>query len=412
MTLATLAAPARAADNVVQLDVAAGDHDRSRTPVSVEIPESLRAAPRVALFREDTGAEVNLQQLPRDPSRGMFILDEPLPAGASRRYRLQVGSLAQITRPSPVARVHADRVLTVAVNGKHVLQYNLTTVDPPAGMDPVYRRSGHIHPIWTPAGKIVTDEFPVDHPHQHGLFAAWVATTFEGRHVDFWNQGGKTGTVEHASLDAATSGDVFAEFTATLRHVDLSAPDGPKAALNETWTVRVYANAPNASDPDASSVRVAAARIFLFDIESRQTCAGDSPLTLNEYHYGGMAFRGAADWFKQPEHDFLTSEGKTRVDGNHTRPNWVCEHGLVGGSPCCVVVMSHPSNVRSPQPVRLHPDKPYFVFTPPVLGEFQIRPGEEYVARYRYVVHDGPVDTELYERLWRDYAEPPTVEVK
>ena len=397
ITPSTLAAPAPAADTIVQLDVVAGEHDRARTPVNIVIPESLRAALRVALFRDDTGAEVPLQRLPQDPSHGVFILDEPLPAGASRRYRLQVGSLARITRPSPVARVDADRTLTVAVNGKNVLQYNLTTVDPPAGMDPAYRRSGHIHPIWTPGGKVVTDEFPADHPHQHGLFAAWVNTTFEGRHVDFWNQGGKTGTVEHASLEATTSGDVFAEFTATLRHVDLSAPDAPKAALKETWTARVYAG-----DPDA----------FVFDIESRQTCAGDSPLTLNEYHYGGMAFRGAADWFKQPEHDFLTSEGKTRADGNQSRPNWVCEHGLVDGSPCCVTVMSHPSNFRSPQPVRLHPDKPYFVFTPPVLGEFQIKPGEAYVSRYRYVVHDGPVDTKLYERLWRDYAEPPAVTMK
>jgi hypothetical protein len=56
--------------------------------------------------------------------------------------------------------------------------------------------------------------------------------------------------------------------------------------------------------------------------------------------------------------------------------------------------------------VRLHPDKPYFVFTPSVLGAFEIKPGDEYVSRYRYVVHDGPPDAQLYDRIWTDYAEP------
>lgn len=291
-------------------------------------------------------------------------------------------------RPLDIRR--DERAVTIVVNGREALRYNLAVVEPPAGVDPVFRRSGHIHPIWTPGGKIVTDEFPADHPHQHGLFAAWVNTTFEGRHVDFWNQGGKTGTVEHVSLDDVAETDAYAEFTATLRHLDLSAPDGAQPALIEVWRVRAYA-----ADPD---------KPLVFDLESRQRCAGESPLTLNEYHYGGMAFRGAAEWFRQKEHDFLTSEGKTRADGNHSRPNWVCAFGLVGGQPCAVAVLCHPDNFRSPQPVRLHPDKPYFVFTPPVLGEFQIRPGEEYVSRYRCVVHDGPPDRERYDAQWREYA--------
>lgn len=283
-----------------------------------------------------------------------------------------------------------ERGVTVVRNGRDALRYNLVVVEPPAGLDPVFRRSGHIHPVWTPGGRVVTDEFPADHPHQHGLFAAWVDTTFEGRHVDFWNQGGKTGTVEHVSLDDVTETDGYAEFIASLRHLDLSAPDGPTPALIEVWRVRAYA---------AESEKP-----LVFDLESRQRCAGDSPLTLNEYHYGGMAFRGAGEWFRQKEHDFLTSEGKTRTNGNHSRPNWVCAHGLVGGTPCSVAVLCHPDNFRSPQPVRLHPDKPYFVFTPCVLGDFQISPGDEYVSRFRYVVHDGPPDRELYDVQWREYA--------
>ena len=306
--------------------------------------------------------------------------------------------------PSPsVTGVETDRGVRFERGGLPVLQYNTAVVEPPEGVDAKFRRSGHVHPVWTPAGRVVTEEFPADHLHQHGIFGAWVNTTFEGRPVDFWNQGGGTGTVEHVSVGSTQSGDDFAEMTARLRHVDLSAPDGLRAVLNETSTIRVYGGSDQPGDGEA------AAAYFLFDIESRQTCAGESPLTINEYHYGGMAWRGPAAWLGADACGFLTSEGKTRADGNHTRPNWVCVHGELDGGECSLAILCHPDNFRAPQPVRLHPDKPYFVFTPPALGAFEIAPGDELRNRYRYIVHDGPADAALYDRLWREYSEPPTV---
>jgi hypothetical protein len=133
-------------------------------------------------------------------------------------------------------------------------------------------------------------------------------------------------------------------------------------------------------------------------------------LIVHEYHYGGMAARGARGWNGQPEHDFLTSEGFARKEGNHTRPNWVEMHGLVEGKPCGLAVFSHPANFRNPQPVRLHPQMPYFVFSPCVLGEFEIRPGVPYAARYLYFAHDGPPDGAVLKAIWQNYAEPPRVE--
>ena len=78
---------------------------------------------------------------------------------------------------------------------------------------------------------------------------------------------------------------------------------------------------------------------------------------------------------------------------------------------CGVTVLDHPGNFRFPQPVRLHPNKPYFCFAPMVLGEFEISPGHPYTSRYRLYVHDGPPDAADIERLWNDYAAPPVVRV-
>lgn len=72
-----------------------------------------------------------------------------------------------------------------------------------------------------------------------------------------------------------------------------------------------------------------------------------------------------------------------------------------------VAIFCSPNNFRAPQPVRLHPKKPYFCFAPMVLGPFAIAREKPLVSRYRFVVHSGPLDLELAGRVWRDFKDPP-----
>jgi len=370
-----------------RVEVSAGDHDREDCPVVVRIPEGINSDR--ALHLRVTGSDVSLPIQRDGDGRFLFLLEAPLSKGTTRRYELSRGTKEPMVPPRAVARPDGD-LIRVEAQGRPVLSYHVGVAEPPSGTNPLYRRSGHIHPVLTPGGRLVTDEFPADHLHQHALFSAWVRTRFEGRQVDFWNQLGGTGAVRHGTIRHVVSGPVFAEFQAELEHVDLSAPDGPRVALRETWTVRVYATQSG----------------HLFDIESRQQTAGESRLLIEEYHYGGMAARGAAEWTAKSGADFLTSEGKTRSEGNHTRPNWVALHGPVAGEACGFAVFCSPENFRSPQPVRLHPSMPYFVFSPCVLGEFAIEPGQVYVSRYRYFVFDGLPDVSRLNAVWQDFAEP------
>jgi hypothetical protein len=62
--------------------------------------------------------------------------------------------------------------------------------------------------------------------------------------------------------------------------------------------------------------------------------------------------------------------------------------------------------------MRLHPTEPFFNFAPQQAGDMEIKPGEKYVSRYRFVVHDGPADRAELDRLWNDYAHPPIVTVR
>ena len=77
-----------------------------------------------------------------------------------------------------------------------------------------------------------------------------------------------------------------------------------------------------------------------------------------------------------------------------------------------VAILCHPDNFRFPQPMRLHPDEPFFCYAPSQLGDWAIEPGKPYVARYRFVVSEGPADKAEIERLWNDYANPPKVTVE
>ena len=414
LTQATAAAPPL----IVEVD--AGIHDRTASPVNITLPAEYQKTPGFELTRLDDKVMIPVQRTPHRLNVRLFwILQKPLAAGQVRRYRLQ--PLKQ-TAPTPAPQVTCelkDKQLVVKVGSSPVLQYNHATLEAPASLDAKYRRSGHIHPIYNPAGKSLTDDFPPDHAHQHGLFFPWVRTTHGEHEVDFWNQMGETGHIEHTKfVNKGISGNVFGQFSVQLTHRDITSKEQPVDVLRETRVIRVF----NLRD------------YFLFDVDSYQNCVSENPLLIQQYHYGGLAIRGNRQWFKEDTatrvreflktkpaadqvssfpvpRDYLTSEGKTWANGNQTRARWVEMHGKIDGEPAGITLMCHPNNFRAPQPVRLHPHKPYFCFAPMQLGDFEITPGRTFASRYRFYAHNGPVNATTSERLWKDYAEPARVRI-
>ena len=262
-----------------------------------------------------------------------------------------------------------------------VMTYNADYIESPDADQPYYGRSGFIHPVYTPSGRIVTEGFPADHLHQHGLMFAWTRTSVEGRKVDFWNSKKQAGLIEHVETKSADDRGIVVR----LRHVDRTASK-PTTVLEEGWNLKIVPH-------DSMNV---------FDLESVQMCVIDTPLSINEYHYGAMCIRGPSAWLEDAT--MLTSEGIGRPDGNHTRPNWVALSGKVDGHTCGIAAIGHPGNFRAPQPVRLHPNKPYFCFAPMVLGSFQIEPSKPYRSRFRFAAFDGMPNADQLNELWRDFA--------
>ncbi|MTB53721.1 PmoA family protein [Lewinella sp. W8] len=293
--------------------------------------------------------------------------------------------------PSPATAPETDTAIIIdedAVsfrrNDGEVLRYHLTP-RLPDGLPDHYARSGFVHPLSSPAGKVVTDDFPVAYAHQHGLFNAWTNTTFRDSFVDFWNQHHLLGTVAHHRLTDTLREDGFVGFSSELHH--LSRVYGK--VLEESWTARLHPRTD----------------VHVIDFRSRQSNVTEDTLHLNEYHYGGFGIRGSKHWNPSDSlhfsghPTFLTSEGLGREAANHSRPAWTAMYGDVAGSVAGVAIFPHPDNYRYPQPVRVHPGIPYFVVSPVVLGAFTLPPGASYLSRFRVVVFDGEPDVELFEEL-------------
>lgn len=389
LSLLTIFSSTVQAQKQYEIQVSAGAFDRSETIVSFYFPNSVE--PGVYQLESRSGEHPILQV--NESNRGWFILDK-MAAGESRKYELTanpINSENQVTN-----RIDSTQI-TFLSDGRKVLSY-YHGENNPRELDERYKRGGYIHPVYSPNGVILTAHLNPLHPHQSGIWSAWTKTEFEGRTPDFWNIHNNTGRVDQAdTLQESWEGPVHAGFHNRHFFKDLSAPD-PVIAVNEEWNVYVY------RAPEKHSYQI-------FDIVSTQSVNTGKPLILPEYHYGGIGFRGNREWDNQENVTFLTSEGLGR-DGNTTRPKWTHIGGVVDGDLAGITVMDHPENFRYPQPVRIHPEEPYFVYAPMQLGEMRIEPGSPYITRYRYVTYDGEPDPEDLNRFWNDYAYPPGVTVE
>ena len=135
-----------------------------------------------------------------------------------------------------------DGKVLITSNGNNVIQYNYAINYPPAGVDTAFKRSGFIHPLWSPSGNILTRINAPDHYHHMGLWNPWTHVLFQGKEVDFWNIGDKKGTVRFSNIISTDNGDIYAGFKALQQHVALNIPaaGSETIALNEVWDVRVY----------------------------------------------------------------------------------------------------------------------------------------------------------------------------
>lgn len=293
---------------------------------------------------------------------------------------------------------NTESCITVRSHGKTILCYNKISPDLPDKIDPIYKRSGFLHPVMTPNGKTVTAAFPFDHPHQQGIFSAWVSTTWNGHSVDFWNLAKGTGRVLHQRVHR-----IFAEENRVGFAVDLvHRIEKPYVVdiLKERWTITV-----NETENGVHS----------FDLHSKQSLLTKKPLNIRKFHYGGFAVRGPVRWLKTPTRSSddslsqatgckITNEhGHDRITGNHQQSRWVSMSGLLDGKAASITMMRDPLKPATTGAARLHPSKPYFCFAPCIEADFQITQSDPLESYFRFLITDSPPTANWITNAWENW---------
>ena len=307
-----------------------------------------------------------------------------------------------LTGQAPAADIQVEKsgsVLHFTTGGKAICDYQMDPGDVPEGTAPIFKHGAHLHPVFSPGGKLVTGNHQPDHPWQRGIWIAWTKTEFGDSHPDFWNMGktdAKNGDslpaeVRFVELDKSWSGPENAGFISQHEFLDHSHAPGQKV-LNETWEVAV------------SQQTLDGVLANVIDLASTQTCATDKPLKLPKYHYGGLGVRGNPQWNPVDAVTMLTSEGHDRKSGDNTKAKWVRLDGAVDGTPAGIVVLIHPGNFRFPQPLRLNPKNPQLCVAPSQDGDWSIEPGKPLVSKYRFLIVDGVPETKWIDAQWTAYS--------
>lgn len=395
--------------NLAEITVDAGAYERNNTPVSASLdgldyPLNSRSFVLVETTN-GTRRRIPCQLEAGNSMRLWWILDGQTPKNTQRTFELQ--AIGEPKKSTVSTTYEENRQSLVLKKGElPVLSYRHAMYPAPEGVDDHFSRNAFIHPLYSPAGNILTRVQPPDHHHHYGIWNPWTKTHFDGRAIDFWNLGKEEGTVRFDGFVSREYGPVYSGFEALQKHVDLKEDT---TAMNELWDVRVW------------NTNIKGKEVFLWDMTTTLNCATDKPVVLEKYRYGGgIGFRASADWHTENTR-VLTSEGKNRERADGTRARWcVTWSDVKGKKPSGILFMSNPTNHQYPEPMRVWPPNMmggkgnfFFEFSPIRHASWTLEPGKKYTLQYRMMVFDGDfLSAEEAEEVWNDFAHPPQVMVK
>jgi hypothetical protein len=339
-------------------------------------------------------------------ARLWFLLEGFSKKNSTRKFVIKLSNKNMTEKPdNQILISKSDGNLTLYSNKNPILSYRFETMYPPVGVDPLFKRSGFIHPLWSPGGEILTRVQAPDHYHHYGIWGPWTLTHIEDREVDFWNLNKGEGTVKFAGFLSETTASVFSGFKALQQHIDFGAKEEDWIAMNEILDVRVWNS--------GNGVRI-------IDYTTSVNTPLENGIVLDAYRYGGgIGFRATEKWTKD-NCTVLTSEGKTRIDADGSNARWCIVEGESGVQEgrSGILFLSHPSNRAHPEPMRVWPldgnggrGDMFFEFTPIRHTSWELQKGNNYVLKYRMIVFDGEIDKNTAEMYWNSFSGAPEIEI-
>jgi len=376
----------------------------SVTPVAVSLDRlqlNLDSG-RVALFETGPKGETEVPcQLEKGVVPLLWYLFDP--SGGEKKYVLRKVWNTGTSKPG-LTLVTSEQATTILHNGIPVVSYNHAVVYPPEGVDGKFKRSGYIHPLYSPGGEVLTRIQAPDHYHHYGIWNPWTKTTIDGREIDFWNLIKGEGTVQFSGYLDKEAGAVYAGFRVHQEHLFFQEHNRDKIALNEVWDVRVW--------------NVKQEKVTVLDLTTTLNTPLASGIMLEAYRYGGgIGYRATEKWTRE-NCTVLTSEGKSRAEADGTNARWCLVEGesSVPEGRSGILFLSHPSNRKHPEPMRVWPPDAnngrgdlFFEFCPIRHEGWKLEPLNKYLLRYRMIIFDGKMSPQEAESWWKGFAVAPKV---
>lgn len=194
-----------------------------------------------------------------------------------------------------VDAVFADDAVTLTEAGKTVLVYRTKPLD--AAAEP--GRSNYVSPLYAPDGTALTEDRPGDHPHQRGVWWAWMKVQTDGKTVaDGWYMKGLSYFVREKKF----LGDAEGGGTLTVE-VDWMVNSGPELAYVARETTRVTVRPAKAGVRRVEFDTTIASRVDALGLGGSEDDRG----------FGGFSIR-----LVDPENLTFSSGGKTIVPNGAT----------------------------------------------------------------------------------------------
>jgi hypothetical protein len=393
------------ATRILTLNVQSGDYDRIDCVVSADVsalnPSETSGITLYELINGERKEVASQLALEKGENPVLYwVLDGQTLAGTTRTY---IAERTDVQATALFMDVEdTQKTLILKKGGKPVLQYYYTHLDPPEGVDAAFGRTGgFIHPAYSPAGNILTNLQPADHRHHFGIWNPWTHVVYDGKLYDLWNIGDKSGTVRARSVENTYKGTVFSGYTALLDHY-VFMPEKEKVVMNEYWKVKTW----NVNDG------------FLWDFESHLLPSTSLPVLLQAYRYAGFGYRATPEWTKE-NCEMYTSEGKSRQEIDGTNARWIYITGATATGHSGLLFLGHPENYNFPEPLRIWDENSnggrgdaFINFAPTKNKDWELQPGGHYILRYRVFAYEGKMTPKQANRLWNDFAYPPTIVIK
>jgi hypothetical protein len=285
--------------------------------------------------------------------------------------------------PSRLQGVTTQEGIEISEGDSKVLFYQIK----PKSLNGKFERASYIHPLYSLSGNVITEDFPGDHPHHHGIYSAWHQILLNGRPIaDGW-------TGENLSLQVTNTKVTKESKSLTItsevlwQHV---AGGDRQPIVKENLQIVVHSS--------SDDYRVIDYDIELVPLMDRLQIGGSD----DEKGYGGFSLR-----LKLPDDIRFVAKDKEvepQVISVAAGP-WLDLKGSFdkGQTQSGVAVFCHPSNPGAPQPWILRKEKSMQNVAYP--GRIPVDLTKDGLKlRYRMVIHRSELPEKLLEELYQRYA--------